>query len=272
MHPKHCLLVQTHQDIRYFIKLAKCHPHVNIYVHMDKKADNFPPAETADLPNLFLLKNRIAVYWGGYSQVQATLALFKTAFANPENQFFHLISGEDVLLQDFNLIEKNWQIQNFAIMMTCQIAPQYGYRLAFDTLHADTHWQRTFWGKVLTKLYQATAKIFPYSKSVYFGSQWFSVTRDDWAKILPFIDEYSQFFKRKLVPDEHFFQTLVKEKTDINIANDNQRLIIFDKKVNNGNSPIYLDFAQLKQAQQDGFWFARKVKQEIAIQWLGENS
>ena len=32
---KHALLIQAHQDISYFIKLAKIQPNVNFYVHMD---------------------------------------------------------------------------------------------------------------------------------------------------------------------------------------------------------------------------------------------
>ena len=61
-------------------------------------------------------------------------------------------------------------------------------------------------------------------------------------KIVPFTDEYSDFFRHKLVPDEHFFQTLIAEKltNQIRLSNDNRRQIIFDKNVNNGNSPIYL--------------------------------
>lgn len=272
---KHALLIQTHQPIDYFLVLAQRLPNVNFYVHIDKKCDDSMLNIGGSLDNVFLLENRVDVKWGGFSQVRATLALFEQAFANTENQFFHLISGEDVVLQDFDSMEKIWQTQDFAMLLTCQIAPQYGYRFASDTLHADSNLQRQFIGKVLTKIYQAKAKLLPYQNTVYFGSQWFSVTRDDWAKILPSVAEYSDFFEKKLVPDEHFFQTLVKEKwvtekTDINIANDNKRFIIFDKNVNNGNSPIYLDLLQLERAKFDGFWFARKVKQDVAIKWLEE--
>ena len=45
---------------------------------------------------------------------------------------------------------------------------------------------------------------------------------------------------------------------------------IFDKNVNNGNSPIYLDLLKLERAKFDGYWFARKVKKDVALTWLGE--
>ena len=270
---KHALLIQAHQDISYFIKLAKIQPNVNFYVHMDAKSNYFPNAETTQLANVFLLKDRITVRWGGFSQIEATLKLFETAFANEDNAYFHLLSGEDVVLQPFEVIEKQWQHQfGFQAMMTCEIAPQYAYRFIMDSPHADSDWQRQLTGKIITKLQQGVAKIKPYHSPIYFGSQWFSVTREDWEKIVPFTDEYSDFFRHKLVPDEHFFQTLITEKltNQIRLSNDNRRQIIFDKNVNNGNSPIYLDLFKLERAKFDGYWFARKVKKDVALTWLGE--
>lgn len=270
---KHALLIQAHQDISYFIKLAKIQPNVNFYVHMDAKSNYFPDAETAQLANVFLLKDRITVRWGGFSQIEATLKLFEIAFANKENAYFHLLSGEDVVLQPFEVIEKQWQQRfDFQAMMTCEMAPEYAYRFIMDSPHADSNWQRQLTGKIITKLQQGVAKIKPYHSPIYFGSQWFSVTRADWEKIVSFTDEYSDFFRHKLVPDEHFFQTLITGKltNQIRLSNDNRRQIIFDKNVNNGNSPIYLDLSKLERAKFDGYWFARKVKKDVALTWLGE--
>ena len=270
---KHALLIQAHQDISYFIKLAKIQPNVNFYVHMDAKSDYFPDAETAQLANVFLLSNRVSVRWGGFSQIEATLKLFEKAFAYEDNAYFHLVSGEDVVLQPFEVIEKQWQQRfDFQAMMTCEMAAQYAYRFIMDSPHADSNWQRQLTGKIITKLQQGVAKVKPYHSPIYFGSQWFSVTREDWEKIVPFIDEYSDFFRHKLVPDEHFFQTLITEKltNQIRLSNDNRRQIIFDKNVNNGNSPIYLDLLKLERAKFDGYWFARKVKKDVALTWLGE--
>lgn len=290
---KHALLIQAHQDISYFIKLAKSQPNVNFYIHMDAKSDYFPDAETAQLANVFLLKDRITVRWGGFSQIEATLKLFETAFAHEDNAYFHLLSGEDVVLQPFEVIEKQWQQRfGFQAMMTCEMAPQYAYRFIMDSPHADSNWQRQLTGKIITKLQQGVAKVKPYHSPIYFGSQWFSVTRADWEKIVPFTDEYSDFFRHKLVPDEHFFQTLICEKLNqqnqieqehsqqqhsqknsanqLRLSNNNKRLIVFDKAINNGNSPIYLDLLKLERAKFDGYWFARKVKKDVALTLLGE--
>ena len=280
---KHALLIQAHQDISYFIKLAKIQPNVNFYVHMDAKSHDFPKNDMANLANVVFLTDRVPVHWGGFSQIEATLKLFETAFANEDNAYFHLLSGEDVVLQPFEVIEKQWQQWfDFQAMMTCKIAPQYAYRFIMDSPHADSNWQRQLTGKIITKLQQGVAKVKPYHSPIYFGSQWFSVTRADWEKIVPFTDEYSDFFRHKLVPDEHFFQTLICEKltqqqhsqknsaNQLRLSNNNKRLIVFDKAINNGNSPIYLDLLKLERAKFDGYWFARKVKKDVALTWLGE--
>lgn len=290
---KHALLIQAHQDISYFIRLAKIQPNVNFYVHMDAKSRDFPKIDLVNLADFVLLSDRVSVRWGGFSQIEATLKLFETAFANEDNAYFHLVSGEDVVLQPFEVIEKQWQQRfDFQPMMTCEMAPQYAYRFIMDSPHADSDWQRQLTGKIITKLQQGVAKIKPYHSPIYFGSQWFSVTREDWEKIVPFTNEYSDFFRHKLVPDEHFFQTLICEKltqqnqseqehsqqphsqknpaNQLCLSNNNKRLIVFDKAINNGNSPIYLDLLKLEQAKFDGYWFARKVKKDVALTWLGE--
>lgn len=274
MMKKHAILVQAHKNVDYFVNLAKIKPTINIYIHFDKKSDEYERLKNQSLPNnIYLITDRVVVNWGGFSQILATLILFETAFANHDNGYFHLLSGEDILLQDINNIEQNWeQGFDFAMMLSCEISQKYAYRLQFDTVHTDKLWQRQFFGKVFTKYYQLLSKIFPYQGQVYFGSQWFSVTRQDWEQILPFVNGYKVFFEKKLVPDEHFFQTIVKEKTTIRVANDNRRLIIFDKNINRGNSPIYLSMQQLQQAKLNNYWFARKVSTDVAMQWLQEQN
>lgn len=271
---RHAILVQAHQAVDYWQAFAARMPSVNVYVHVDAKTATNANTAPKDLPNFFVLTDRVAVYWGGFSQIQATLNLFAAALADADNQFLHLVSGEDVVLQDFAAIARDWQACDYAMMLACRVAPQYGYRLISDSPHADTPWQRQLMGKVLTKLQQARAIISPYAASVYFGSQWFSVTRGDWLQILPYIDDYQAFFAKKLVPDEHFFQTLVSEQLagQVTLGADNRRSIVFDKNFNHGNSPRYLDIAALRAAQAQGLWFARKVRPEVAQAWLTPSS
>ena len=79
---KHCLLIQAHKDVGYFLEFARLNEQANVYIHIDKKSTDIP---TPVYKNVFIVKNPINVYWGGWSQVEATLLLSKTALLNKEN-------------------------------------------------------------------------------------------------------------------------------------------------------------------------------------------
>lgn len=265
---KHCILIQAHKDISYFLEFARLNEQVNIYIHIDKKSSYIP---TTTHKNVFIIKNPINIYWGGWSQVEATLLLIKTALKNEDNKYFHFCSGEDIILQDFSYIESDWNHGfHHSAMLESEHSSKHQYRIRFDYIHADTNWQRSVFGKVLTKISQSLNKIVPSSKKSLYGSSWFSLKRNH-AEILDSNSPaYKLFFRKKLCPDEHFFQFLA-EDNNIKIANNNKRFVVFDKKYNNGNNPRYLDSDDVLYAKECGFWFARKVDKNIALRFLKNN-
>jgi len=262
---KHCILIQAHKDIDYFLEFARLNEQINFYVHMDKKS-NF--SSTTSQKNIFFVENSINVNWGGWSQVEATLLLFELALQNEENYYFHLCSGEDVILQSFSEIEYQWQNKFInSAMMEASYSAAHQYRMRYNQIHADTEWQRNLLGKALTKLYKYMNILTPSSHYPLYGSQWFSVARNQALLITSASVEYKDFFKKKLCPDEHFFQLLTLEK-NIPISNNNRRFIVFKEQYNNGNSPLYLSIESLLSARESKFWFARKVKKDIALNFL----
>ncbi|MDT7995797.1 conjugal transfer protein, partial [Acinetobacter baumannii] len=102
-------------------------------------------------------------------------------------------------------------------------------------------------------------------KKYYIGSQWFSIKRKQLCILIDSItQEDIDFFVKKLCPDEHFFQYLIEKNGLIgNLSEDNRRFLFFDKKYQNGSSPIFLSLEQLLEAKKKGFWFARKVDQKV---------
>lgn len=254
---KICILVLAHKEIDQIYNFALNNPHMNFYIHFDLK---FNISENAG-KNIFFVSKRIDVKWGGYSMVQATLNLIEYALQHDsENEFFHLISGDDVFLSN-NLI---WN--DSSVYMECFESKKHRYRLRFNTPHADTQHQRKIWGKLLTQFYKILDKIFPTQEKIFFGSQWFSIRRDELKILMNAITEKDiEFFRKKLCPDEHFFQYLVNKCNMLNhiYSKGNQRYIIFDKNYQRGSSPIFLNYEQLMQARESGYWFARKVEPMI---------
>ncbi len=268
---KTALLVLSHKPMPYIKLLAQKNKSVNIYIHIDKKIELESIASDFDgLANVTFINDRITVHWAGYSMIKATLNLINAALSNHENKIFHLLSADDVLLQNFDDINKTWQHGNAeAIYLDSKISLPHRYRLRFNTIHADTPYQRHPLGKALTITLKLLDKIIPASMKTpsLFGSQWFSIKRPQLQLLMNSItEEDCAFFSKKLCPDEHFFQYISARVPELshNLAENNQRYIIFDRNQNRGASPIFLSLDQLKVAQKQGAWFARKIDATLA--------
>ena len=81
------------------------HPNAYFFIHVDLKAAIEPFTKLLNQPNIYFIKNRIKVYWGGYSIVQATINSFEEILSF-DNKFgyINLISGQDYPLKNVNFI------------------------------------------------------------------------------------------------------------------------------------------------------------------------
>ncbi|WP_225902397.1 beta-1,6-N-acetylglucosaminyltransferase [Escherichia coli] len=266
------VLIQTHNNAKYISTLAKRNPSVRFYVHVDNKTPlTYKEIEKNNISNLYLIKNRVDVYWGGSSQLIATLRLMMEAIKDSNNKYFHLISGECLPLKSFADIEAEWKLTPDTNYIESHRDPTYDWRLKALYFHTDTKYLRTPLGRVITKILKFSTIFFTTSKidkNYYFvGSQWFSVTRSTINKFISIYTSTSFFshFKYTTCADEHAFQILVRMYGIDNIADNNKRLIMFTDK----SSPIYLSEKILqKNIEASNFWFARKVNEDLAISFL----
>lgn len=249
----------AHKDIKYIIEYAKKNVDENFYIHFDLKMEKSRYMEGKS-ENIFFIHDRVDVKWAGFSMVIATLNLFNFALNHSKyNEYFHLISGDDVILRDKAIWGDN------QIFMECHNSVDHRYRVRFDTPHADTKGQRSIFGKFLTQFYKRIDKLFQTKEVYYFGSQWFSIRRNELEVLMKSItNDDLNFFRKKLCPDEHFFQYLVVKNKMLDKVSDcgNKRLIKFDLDFQHGSSPIFLNVEQLINAQKQNYWFARKVEAE----------
>lgn len=254
-----CILVMAHKSLEYIFILAKNNPGIVFYIHFDAKSE-LPKTE---LDNIVFIDDRVDVRWGGYSQVNAILNLLNFAVKNSKCEYFHLISGEDVILStNENMLSKlSWHTNE--IFMECKYSSQHNYRVRFSAIHADSNWQRKIPGKILTLLLKILDFSFFSKRKYLFGSNWFSIRRNELNCLLSNIEKHDiNFFKNRLNPDEHFFQYIL-EKSNLCpsiSALGNKRYIVFDKEFNNGNNPVYLKSQCLNDVfLMDKCFFARKV-------------
>ena len=263
-------MILCHRPPHHIATLAERHPDAHYYIHYDAKSSLNDLRFLKNKANIHILPNRVAIFWGGFSLILATLNLFQAALANPHNRHFHLLSGDCLPLRSPTFLrEQMAQSPENTLWMTSTINQRLRYRTRFDAPHADTVWQRHLAGKMLTKALQFVDKILPSAQKCYAGSQWFSANRVALEILFKeSLGDYVDFFERKLCPDEHFFQTINAQLADgiIHHINANHRYICFASA--SANHPDFLSLDDLSQARDEGYWFARKVKPEQALQFL----
>jgi len=89
---RHSLLVLAHEDEPMLQRLVeRIAPMGPVYVHVDAKTD----VSTWTLGDLSatVLANRVPVFWGDWSMVEATVRLLEAALADRSNARFTLLSG-----------------------------------------------------------------------------------------------------------------------------------------------------------------------------------
>ena len=145
-------LLLCHTPPHHLPLMAQRAPQHHFYVHYDAKSDAGGIAFLHGLPNVSVLPQRIDVRWGGFSMIEATLALMQAALAQPQHQYFHLMSGDCLPLQTPETIERQMAAAGAGcLFLTCENVPRLRYRVRFSLPHADTSWQRSLTGKCLTK-------------------------------------------------------------------------------------------------------------------------
>src|ERR1700761_4217121 len=88
-------------------------PGSDIFIHVDLKCDLEDYSGLLTYENVYFIKNRIGVNWGGYSILQATLNGFQEILDKGVTySHINLLSGQDYLLQDIK------HIQNFLFKNT----------------------------------------------------------------------------------------------------------------------------------------------------------
>ncbi|NDV78057.1 beta-1,6-N-acetylglucosaminyltransferase [Dysgonomonas sp. 511] len=211
---KICYLILAHNNFRHLDRLLSAlnDEDSTFYIHIDKKAK---PGYTPLINNARIIPERTDIKWGGYSMVEATLALMKNAMeSTPDADYYALISGVDYPVRPkkflYELLAKGKEYIDIApIPVPYKPIERYEYYY-FDYERRNLkHYNPKFLTEVFLKKLKIRRKA-PFK--VYAGTQWFALTNSCVQYILKTVQEdnrYTRFFKHTLVPDEAFFQTII---------------------------------------------------------------
>lgn len=119
-------LVLAHNNPKHLLRLIKSlsSNSSSFFIHIDSKS-NLSEFAGIDGGSINFLQDRIPVYWGDFSQVEAILCLIRTALSRPEiYDYFVLLSGVDYPLKSVAYIEnflKKTAEKNSSTLFRCPV-------------------------------------------------------------------------------------------------------------------------------------------------------
>lgn len=223
---KHAYLILAHNEWEILRTLIRCldDKRNDIYVHFDRKVKDAPTLQTENA-GLSILTDRVAVYWGDLSVVEAEYKLLEAAHKNGPYAYYHLLSGVDLPLksQDYihNFFEENSGKEFVGYTLT-EVTPEVVRKVQRCHLfpkdfkapsNPPKGGQIIWWCKRILRAIFIRLQIIlniKRSKSVDFkkGSQWFSITENLANYVLEHKDWALKTFSHSFCSDEIVVQTL----------------------------------------------------------------
>ena len=218
-------LILAHDNPSHLRRLvgAITSPSSVCFIHIDIKSNimDFLPIASE---NVILIDKRLAVYWGDFSMVEATLILIRAALADSRHfDRLVLLSGTDYPLRSVSYIESFFRCYPSDEFINLVQMPAEAKGKPLERL--THHWPRPQ-APLVAKLFRRIIRrlgIGPISRYraykrylghlvPYAGDQWWALSRAACQHIQTFVEQEPRlvrFFKNTFCPDEMFFQIIL---------------------------------------------------------------
>ena len=196
-----------------------------IAIHFDarapKPAYDRIRAALAGNPNVAFAQSRIKCGWGEWSLVQATLNAVQAAVdAFPRATHFYMLSGDCMAIKSAEYAHAFLEaddvdyIESFDFFNSDWIKTgMKGERLIYRHVFNERAHKRLFYAWLNAQKRLGLKRAIPQDLQIMIGSQWWCLRRRTVEWVLEFIKErpdVMRFFRTTWIPDETFFQTLVR--------------------------------------------------------------
>ncbi len=213
-------LILAHKNPEQVERLLRAmdHPAFDLYLHIDGKSDQAPFEYLAERPRVFLVRNRVKVFWGKYSLVQATLDGIAEVMDRGKYEYIHVMSAQDFPIKPMEEIYQYLVANKGTEFITC-LRESDGHEWWKDAaLHT---WKYNFHNLSIPGKYRLEAlvnKIMPRRKYPVAGhevvghSNWFTITSESAAFMLDYLKRHPEvvrFFKYVWGADELIFSTII---------------------------------------------------------------
>ena len=273
---KIAFILLCHKDPEAIIQQAERLTAVGDYmaIHFDARAkpEHFAEIKAAlkDNPNVTFSRKRIKCGWGAWSLVQATLYAVEAAVeAFPRATHFYMLSGDCMAIKsaeyahaflDANDID---YIESFDYFESDWIKTGFKEeRLIYRHFFNERTHKKLFYASFNVQKKLGLTREIPADLQIQIGSQWWCLRRRTVEWIIAFTrkrKDVMRFFKTTWIPDETFFQTLVRHLVP---ENEIQTRTLTFLMFSDYGMPVtfYNDHFDLLLSQD--FLFARKISPE----------
>lgn len=224
---KHAYLIMAHNQFQYLKSLMESidDPRNDIYIHIDLKS-NFTDFDMLkqgiQFSGVYFVKQR-KVNWAAYSGIECELDLLKEAVSRDQYDYYHLISGADIVIQKQRTIHQFFD-QNkgleYVEFDAQEMDDSYLDRIKYYYLFQDIYGRNrknVFFKMlfVLDKLLIFLQRMLKINRikeeKVIFqkGPNWFSITHDFALHVISQEKWIHKVFRFSLSGDEMFLQTIL---------------------------------------------------------------
>jgi hypothetical protein len=255
-------------------------PNVSFFIHVDGKS-NISNYNIPKFRNIFVIKNRIKVYWGEFSQVQAIINLLKMASAKNNYDYYIFLNGTDYPVRNneyiYNYLIKNKNKEFISIVEMPGIGKTldriWYYRFQNSNRnHSPVGIIKQTLNLMIRKL--KIKRSFPkqYSDFKFYGgcAKW-ALTGACMHYILDFINsnpKFIQFWRNTHIPDETFFHTIIGNSKFYS----NVKCTLLYEDWSEGDIPAFLSMKHIKILTQNEHKTSYGVSSIIFARKFSDNS
>ncbi len=187
----------------------------HFYIHVDLKQDIVPYKALLNSADVRFVENRMKVYWGGYSIVQATINSFTELFnSGVQYDYINCLSGHDYPIKSTAYIHQYLKDNPRKVFMH-SLSIEQEWTEALPRIRKYHLVNYNFPGKYkVEKLINILLpeRKFPASLEPVGRSQWFTIPPECAKYVVDYLEknkDVRNFFKLTWAPDEMIFQTIL---------------------------------------------------------------
>lgn len=186
----------------------------DVYIHFDGKLEQLPTVRM-EKAGLYILNERVKVYWGDVSQIKAEYALFETAFYNGVYSYYHLLSGVDFPLKSQDYIHQfflNNEGKELIGFSQYNVKKEVERKVGRYHLYPRSFRNNSLYKRILRSTFLRMQELFGMKRNgnVGFrkGANWSSMSAGFIEYLIPMKSEVFKMYKNSFCADEIYKQTV----------------------------------------------------------------